>query len=403
MAPQRAGFFFMPLLIVFVAVSLVGVAMYTPSLPAIAAGFGVPVATAQLTMTVYLIGFAAAQLFVGALSDRFGRKPVMVAGFLLFVAASTACAFAGDVETLIAARLFQAIGASVGIVVSRAIVGDRFGHGESARYMAYIGMAAGLTPALSPMVGGLVQVSVGWRGVFHTMTGLGLVALLAALFALTESHRPERRVAAGFRTMAAGFGVLMRDRRFLAYTVAAGAPTAMFFIFLAAGPVVMIGAKGVPPDLYGFYALCMPAGYITGNFLSSHLSPRIGIDRGIIIGNVVAAAGAVVITAIGITGHFSALAFALPLAGIGIGNGIAVPAAYAGAVGAEPKIAGTAAGLTGFLQFAFAAAVNPLAGLVRHGSLIELAWLLAGFTIAGAVVFHLLLVRGRGGVPAADA
>jgi len=389
--PDRARLVFIPLLIVFVAVSLVGAAMYTPSLPAIAAGFGAPVATVQLTVSVYLIGFAIAQLFVGALSDRYGRKPVLLAGFLLFIVASTACALAPSVQALIAARLFQAIGASVGIVVTRAIIRDRFGATGSARYMAYLGMAAGLTPALSPTVGGIVQVSAGWRGVFHTMSGLGVVALLTALVALRESHLPEARIRAGLRGMLTGFGLLLRHWRFLAYTVAAATPSAMFFVFLAAGPVVMIGPAGVAPDVYGFYALCMPGGYITGNFLSSRITPRVGIDRAIAGGNLIAVAGAVAMAAIGASGYFTPLAFALPLVVMGFGNGIAVPAAYAGVVEAEPRLAGTASGLTGFLQFAYAAGVNPLAGLVRHAALNELGWILFGLAVAGAAVFRLLL------------
>ena len=136
MASGRTGLFFMPLLILFVAVSLIGAAMYTPSLPAIAGAFRTPVATVQLTMTVFLVGFAAAQLFVGGLSDRFGRKPVMIGGLVLFVAASVVCALAESVAVLIAARLFQALGASVGIVISRAIIGDRFGHQDNREFVS---------------------------------------------------------------------------------------------------------------------------------------------------------------------------------------------------------------------------------------------------------------------------
>jgi len=391
--PTLSNAVLLPQLVVFVSVSLIAVAMYTPSLPAIAKAFDTQVVVVQLTMTVYLIGFAAAQLAVGALSDRFGRKPVLVAGYALFVAASVVCALAADINLLIVARFFQALGASVGIVVARAIVRDRTSEKESARYMAYIGMAAGLTPMLSPMIGGVVQVGFGWRGVFFAMVALGSVAFATALFMLRESHPPEARIGTGIRALGRGYLGLMRERAFIAYTATGGTVTAAFFIFLAAGPVVMIGELGLRPDQYGFIALCMPSGYITGNFLASRILPRIGIHRGIVIGNIVAVLGATAFVLIGLTGHFSIAAFVAPLAVIGFGNGITVPAAFAGAVGANPKLAGTASGLTGFLQFAFSALVNPLAGLARHGSFFELAAMLFALCFAGLVVYRVLLPR----------
>jgi len=399
MPTESSRFLLMPLIIVFVAVSLVGAAMYTPSLPAIASDLGARSATVQLTITVYLVGFAVAQLFVGPLSDRFGRKPVLAGGFALFVASSAACALAGDVGFLIAARAIQALGASVGLVLSRAIVGDRFGYAQSVRYMAYLGIAAGLTPALSPILGGVLEVAFSWRGVFYTMAGLGVVALLAALFVLGESHPPHKRIAPGPRVMIAGFALLVRNRNFLAYTVMAGASTTMFFVFLGAGPIVMIGSKGVTPDVYGLYAASMPVGYIIGNFLSSRVLPRIGIDRGITAGILISLAGASAMALAGLAGPFSPAAFALPLAAIGFGHGILVPAVYSGVVSTEPHIAGTASGFAGFLQFAIAAALSPLSAIARHGSLVEMGGLLVGLALAGALAYRMLRRGGEGAIP----
>ncbi len=383
------------LLIGFAAVSQIGGAMYTPSIPAMAEAFGAPMMTIQLTMTVYLVGYAFAQILVGSLADRFGRRVVMLSGLLIFTGASLAGAFAPSIEALIAIRLVQASGACVGLVVSRAIIRDCFDISQSARYMAYLGMAMGLMPALSPLVGGGLQVWFGWLANFLGMAVIGLAALLGSAISLRETLPRDKRKAMEPAVLFTNYANLLRSSAFLAYGLALAMSTAIFFVFLSGGPAVMIGGYGVSPDIYGFYALSMPSGFIFGSYLSSRISHRVSIDRAIAYGFAVKIlAGALMISAAAI-GDFAAAVFILPMIAIGAGAGLVTPNCFAGVVRGDPSLAGTASGLSGFIQMAAAALATLVMGALRHDSLLPYATLLFGLAILGMLSFWLLIRRAH--------
>jgi len=379
------------LLIGFAAVSQIGGAMYTPSLPAMAKAFNAPALSVQLTMTVYLIGYAVAQVLVGSLSDRFGRRPVMLGGLSLFAAASVAGAFAPTIEALIAIRLVQACGACVGLVVSRAIIRDCVDAGDATRYMAYLGMAMGLMPALSPLLGGALQVWFGWPANFLGMAAIGLVVLLFSAVSLRETLPHDQRGGLGPGALFVNYAALLRNPAFVAYGSATAIATAIFFVFLSGGPMVMIGGQGVSPDVYGFYALSMPSGFISGNYLSSRVSQRISLDRAISYGFAVKVAGCALLIFGPLAGDFGATWFVLPMYLIGIGSGLIVPNGFAGVVRGDPALAGTASGLSGFVQMATAAAATVVMGAIDQSSLLPYALLQLGLTLLGAVLFWQLI------------
>lgn len=379
------------LLIGFAAVSQIGGAMYTPSLPAMAKAFGAPMMTIQLTMTVYLIGYAVAQILVGSLSDRYGRRAVMLSGLSLFTAASIAGAFAPTIETLIAIRLVQACGACVGLVVSRAIIRDCFDASESTRYMAYLGMAIGLMPALSPLLGGGLQVWFGWSANFLGMAAIGLAVLLVSTVSLRETLPHDNRRSMEPRNLFANYATLLRSSAFLAYGIATAISTAIFFVYISGGPMVMIGGYGVSPDVYGFYALSMPSGFISGNYLSSRIAERISLDRAITYGFVVKVIGCGLLIVAPLVGDLGAARFVVPMFLIGIGSGLIIPSGFAGVVRGDPSLAGTASGLSGFMQMAAAALATLAMGAIRHDSLLPYATLQLALTLLGAVFFWLFI------------
>jgi DHA1 family bicyclomycin/chloramphenicol resistance-like MFS transporter len=379
------------LLIGFAAVSQIGGAMYTPSIPAMAKAFDAPMMTIQLTMTVYLIGYAIAQILVGSLSDRFGRRAVMLWGLSLFTAASIAGAFAPTIEALIAIRLVQACGACVGLVLSRAIIRDCFDPSQSTRYMAYLGMAIGVMPALSPLLGGTLQVWFGWSANFLGMAAIGLAALLGSVVSLRETLPHDKRRGLEPRNLFANYATLLRSPAFLAYGIATAISTAIFFVYLSGGPMVMIGGYGVSPDIYGFYAISMPFGFISGNYLSSRISHRVSLGRAISYGFVVKVIGCALMIFAPMVGDFGAARFVLPMFLIGIGGGLITPNGFAGVVRGDPSLAGTASGLSGFMQMAAAALATLVMGAIRQDSLLPYATLQLGLTLLGAVFFWLLI------------
>lgn len=379
------------LLIVLVAVSQIGVAIYTPSIPAMARAFRTDLMTIQLTMTVFLAGVAVSQLFVGSLSDRYGRRPVMLWGVGLFTASSFAAALAPTIELLLAARLAQATGASVGVVLARAIVRDCYAPAERMKRMAYIGVAAGLTPALSPSLGGVLQVWFGWQANFFAMAIIGASGLGLAAVLLRETLPAEKRVGGGNGDMRRAFGTLLGDTRFLAYTAVNAASTATFFMFITGAPIVLIGFNGITPDIYGLYALAMPSGFVLGNLLSSRISGRLGMDRTIYLGNGCSTLFMIVMLGIVLAGYQNGAVFFIPIHLMGWGNGLIIPNGFAGAVAGDPRIAGAASGLSGFLQMTAGAAATLLVGLVVPNSFTEFTALLMILTGLGWLSFGLLL------------
>ncbi|MHA1538668.1 MAG: multidrug effflux MFS transporter [Alphaproteobacteria bacterium] len=384
------------LLIGFAAVSQVGGAMYTPSIPAMARAFEAPMMSVQLTMTVYLVGYALAQILVGSLADRFGRRRVMLGGLAIFTAGSLAGAFAPTIDVLIAIRLVQACGACVGLVVSRAIIRDCFDLSQSARYMAYFGMALGVMPALSPLLGGALQVWFGWTANFLGMAAIGLAALLGTAISLRETLPPDKRRGMEPGVFLANYANLLRSPGFLAYGLALAVATAIFFVFLSGAPAVLIGGFGVSPDIYGFYALSMPTGFISGNFLSSRISHRVSFDRAISYGFGFKAIGCALLVLAATMGGsgiggIGAAGFVVPMLFIGVGAGLITPNCFAGVVRGDPSLAGTASGLSGFIQMGAAALATLVMGAVSHDTLLPYATLQSGLTLLGAVLFWLLI------------
>jgi len=344
-------------LVIAAAVGPLAMNVFLPSLPGMARYFGTDYALMQLAVSLYLAATAALQLFIGPASDRFGRRPVMIACMLVFLAGTVASIFAPNVETFLACRVLQAF-SSAGLVISRAVVRDTVGTAEAASRIGYITMGMSVVPMVSPVIGGLLDELYGWQATFVLILAFGLIAMAVVHADLVETNRnASTSLAAQFRA----YPELLGSRRFWGYTLTGALSAGAFFAFLGGGPYVASEMLGLSPSGYGLYFGIISMGYMLGNFLSGRYSRRYGINRMMLAGNMVAASGIVLAIILFAAGLSHPLSLFGPVFFTGMGNGMTLPNANAGMVGVRPQLAGSASGLGGALQIGGGAALAVLA------------------------------------------
>jgi DHA1 family bicyclomycin/chloramphenicol resistance-like MFS transporter len=352
---------FVILLTALTALGPVSTDFYLPSLPSIAAYFSVGEAKAQLTLSAFLVGFAVAMLLYGPLSDRFGRKPVLLTGLVIFTLSTMACALAGSIEQLIVARMFQAIGAGAGPVISRAIVRDKFGASGASRALSYLAAAMALAPAVGPIMGGYLQQQLGWQSIFWAIAIYGVIAIACAIVRLPESHPAGRRVAHGPIAMLKTYVMLLQQRRYIGFVLCQTFSYSGIFCFISGSSFVFINILGVAPQRFGWCFSVFVIGYMIGTVLSARLTHPIGIDGMVQLGAGLALASTLALTLVALVAP-SIVGLLLPLMVYMIGIGMASPNSQAGAIGPFPAAAGAASSLLGFLQMSVAALVGALLG-----------------------------------------
>jgi DHA1 family bicyclomycin/chloramphenicol resistance-like MFS transporter len=349
-------------------------------------------ADVQLTFSGYVVAYGALQLVYGPLSDRHGRKPILMLGLVVAGLASVMAALATDITQLTAARVLQGAGSAASMVVSRSMVQDLFTGPQRTRVMAYIGMALGMCPPLATLIGGQVHVRFGWQTNFVLLAVLAAVLLVAAWLGLPRVDKPTPAPGHWLRAMLSAYARLLREPRFLLYVAILAATTATFYAFLAGAPIVLKG-YGIGPDGIGWFIMAVPVSYILGNFMTSRLIAQAGESRVMAWGQALTLGGLVVMLALGLGGVQSALAVALPLLLLGLGHGLLNPPALAGTVGVVPALAGSAAAVSGLMQQLTGATGGYLVGLVPHEGAVNLGWMMLAFALTGAMAQYLLRRR----------
>jgi DHA1 family bicyclomycin/chloramphenicol resistance-like MFS transporter len=388
-----------PLILLVLATAIGGVSMniFIPSMPGLARFFRTDIPTVQLTLTLFLAGIAVGQLVYGPLSDHYGRRPLLLAGLSLYAASALAASLATSIEILILGRIAQALGGCAGIVISRAIIRDVFERDRAASVLGYVTMAMVIAPAMSPVLGGYLDLWFGWRATLWVLTGYGAALLAGCALFLPETLK-EPQPTIGVAPILRSYRVLLRRPAFIGYALGVGLSTACFFSFLGGAAFLMIEALNRPPSDYGIWFLMVSFGYFVGNFVTGRLSGRFGIDRMVTVGAALVLAGGFAMLLHALTLPLAPAGIFVPAMVIAMGNGIGQPNGIAGAISVDPTRAGAASGIVGLLQMSLGAVGTVIVGHTLGATMMPMALTIVASAVASAAFFWLAL-RRRPGLP----
>jgi DHA1 family bicyclomycin/chloramphenicol resistance-like MFS transporter len=370
--------------------------MYLPSLPAIAAGLQASTGQAQMTLSAFLLGFAAGQFFYGPVSDRVGRKPVLLFGIGLFTLASLVCALAPGIEVLIGARFLQALGASGPIVLGRAIVRDFYEGPRAGKELSRMGTIMGVVPALAPILGGLIAQFSHWRMTFGVMILCGAGLAATVLLRLPESIRRKSEAPISFLSILRGFRVLLGHPGYRTYVGLSMLTYGGLFAFISGSSFVLQGIYRLGELAFAFSFATVVVGFIGGTALAQRLVGPRGLDGTIRLGVASLAVGGVLMLVLVAFGVPSSLAITGPMAVYGLGVGLTMPQSMASALMPFPDRAGAASSLLGICQMTFAAVLGILLGQSLGASALPLPATIATTGVLALVVF-LATERARRG------
>ncbi len=379
------------LIIGFLMLQPLSTDLYLASLPSLATVFGVPASTVQLTLSMFVVGFGGAQLVIGPLSDRYGRRPVLLAGLGLYVVASMLCAAAPGIDLLIVARFLQALGCCSAIIIARAIVRDAYAPSDSARVIARASSWLSLAPLLGPILGSYLQVTFGWRAAFVAHSILGACLLAAVFLRLPETNVHKNPRATELAGLLHNFGLVLGTREFWANVLPGALSYGSIFAFISGSSLVLIQVLHVPTAWFGYCFAFGVSGYLAGTIVCRRLLPNFGQAVTQRIGSTMSlAAGALFLMAVG----FGAVHWTLVVGAMFLtmgAHGINFPIAQSGSVTPFPQQAGTAAGLMGALAMAVAFLVGTAVGATFNGTLYPLAMISCAL---GASIFASVRLLG---------
>ena len=383
-------------LVLLASISALNMNIILPSLPGMTAYFDTDYGVMQLAISAYFGVMAVLQLIIGPLSDRFGRRPVLLGGLTIFLLATIGCIFSPNVEVFLFFRLIQGTVAA-GMVLSRAIVRDMVEPWEAASMIGYITMGMSLVPMIGPVLGGYLDQNFGWQSSFTLVLVFGSLVLWLVWADLGETNTHK---SASFKAQFKAYPELIRSRRFWGYALSAGFASGAFFAFLGGAPFVAIELLGLDPAQMGLYFVFISMGYMGGNFLAGRYSNVIGMNRMMLFGSIVAVFGMLLVVVLWSVGLQTPLSLFGSIMFVGIGNGMTLPNANAGIISVRPHLAGSASGLGGAVMIGGGAGLSAITGAmltIETGAWPLLFMMLASAALAVVTSSYVIYVASKAG------
>ncbi len=372
------------------AIAPLSIDIYLPALPMLRQALAADEAQTLFTLSAFFVGFGAGQLFLGPLSDRFGRKRPLLAGLIVYTIASVACARATSMPDLVLWRFVQAFGGSIVPSVVQAMVRDLYDRNQGARILSLNMLTTASAPVVAPLIGGQILLWLDWRAIFWVLVGFGALSILAAL-SLPETLGRSRRNEARPLAMLIGYLELLRNGRYVGYVTCSTLYFCCLFAFIAGSPFVYIEYFGVPPQYFGFLFGVNMLGMIGATFINSRIVVRRGADRLLRIACWIGAAGGLVLLVTGELGVGAVVGIALPLFVVLSLLTVVASNAISGALAVFPNRAGAAAALAGALQFGAAALTSAGVGWFADGTPRPMVAIICAGAVA-ALAANLLLI-----------
>lgn len=367
--------------------------MYLSGLPTIAREFHTEISAVQQTLSVFFIGLALGQVIYGPLSDQLGRRRPLLFGCTLYSLACIGCALAFSIESLVVFRFIQALGGCAGVVIARSIVRDLFNQRESAQMYSLLMLVMGLAPITAPLLGGQILVIFGWRAIFLTLCGFGILCLFLVLFGLPETMPAEQRTPAALKEVGKVYGKLLGDRQFMGYALSSGLTAGAMFAYIAGSPFVFIELYNVPPERYGLLFGLNAIGLIGASQLNRWLLTYY-YDTQILTSSLAfTAVTGLLLTTITATNLGGFLGFLVLLFFCIASIGMVQPNAMAAAMAPYGRHAGSAAALFGAVRFLISAGAGALVSALHNNTALPMVGTIAICSVAAFLLLQLLVFR----------